>query len=220
MPSSASMATALSWLAISLLLAFVDGCSAAETSATAFINGFLPRASFARRQNTGTEASTQRAKPACSCRCNDLFGPREIPESCGSPARTCRPGATFCAPGAVPGSIIGLRPWRGAAGRSPGRVLFQEWMVLRQLFGVPDGEFVSHGDLGDLVFGQGLNDSIVDQQSVYVPELLTRGICGLELHRAPALRILDACEQCRLEQFRFVFQFFHRDRCRSCPACA
>src|ERR1700694_1655795 len=85
-------------------------------------------------------------------------------------------------------------------------------MILRQLFCVPDCELVSHCDFGDLVLRQGLNDLIVDEQSIYVPELLTRGICGFELHRAPALRILHACEERRLEQFRFVFQFFHRYR--------
>src|SRR5205814_1879855 len=62
-------------------------------------------------------------------------------------------------------------------------------MVLRQLFGVPDGEFVSHGDFGNLVFGQGLNDFIVDQEPVYVPELLTRGIRWLDLE--PWQRIAD-----------------------------
>src|SRR6266446_8287206 len=95
MPSSASMATALSWLAISLLLLpFFDGCGGAEASAIAFMHGFSRGIATARRQNTGAETNTQPAKPAWSCRCNDLFGHREIPES-REQRYSCRPGTTF-----------------------------------------------------------------------------------------------------------------------------
>src|SRR5260370_25149568 len=95
MPSSASMATALSWLAISLLLLpFFAGCGGAETSAIAFMYGFSRSIAIARGQNTEAETNTQPAKPAWSCRCNDLFVHREIPES-RDHRYSCRPGATF-----------------------------------------------------------------------------------------------------------------------------
>src|SRR2546421_2094238 len=126
MPSSASMATALSRLAISRLLALVDGCSAAETSAIASIDGFSRGIAIARGQDTEAEVGTQRAKPAWSCACNDLFGHREIPECSGSPSRTCRPGTTFSCPG---GACPGLnRPCTVAGGRP---LVVQPRLILR-----------------------------------------------------------------------------------------
>src|SRR5437773_10346915 len=76
---------------------------------------------IARTQNTEANANTQRAKPAWSCRYNDLFGHREIPD--------LSPWCNAFVPGRAPGTES-----TGPAALAGGLVLFQERMILRQLF--------------------------------------------------------------------------------------
>ena len=40
--------------------------------------------------------------------------------------------------------------------------LLQQRMIFRQLLGIPDRQLVSHACLGHLIFGQRLNDLVVD----------------------------------------------------------
>lgn len=84
-------------------------------------------------------------------------------------------------------------------------------MIRRELLRIPDRELVSHGLLRDLVFRQGLNDFIVDQQPVNKQDLLAGCIGRLENNRAPLLAVLHADENRGLHQFCLVFQFLHDD---------
>jgi hypothetical protein len=77
------------------------------------------------------------------------------------------------------------------------------------LLRIPDRELVAHAAFGHLVFGQRLDDLVVDQEPVDVQELLARGVRGFELHRAAPFGILHAGQQRGLEQLRFVLQFLH-----------
>jgi hypothetical protein len=74
---------------------------------------------------------------------------------------------------------------------------------------MPGREPMPYRLLGDLVFRHGCDDFVVNEQAVYVQRLEARRIGRLEFDRASPFRILDAREECRLEQFRFVFEFLH-----------
>ena len=77
-------------------------------------------------------------------------------------------------------------------------------MIFRQLLCVPDCEFVPHGLLRDLVFRQGLNDLIVDQQSADIEDFLTCRISRFKLDDTSILTILHACEYRGLNQFCLI----------------
>lgn len=61
------------------------------------------------------------------------------------------------------------------AGRESG-VLLQQRMIFRQLFGVPDGQFMAQRFFGNLILRQGLDDFVVDQQTVDIQQFFAGGI--------------------------------------------
>jgi hypothetical protein len=94
---------------------------------------------------------------------------------------------------------------------NPGNILFQQRIVFRQVFRVPDCQLVPQRLLGNLIFGQGLYHLVMDQQPVYVQEFLACRIGRLELDHAAPLRIFHAGKQRAFEQLGFMFQFFNDD---------
>ena len=96
-------------------------------------------------------------------------------------------------------------PHPGRDERQKGVRLFQKRMIFRQLLGIPNGEFVLHALLRNLVFRQWLNDLVVDQQSVDEADLLLGRIRRLKHDGTPIHAILHAGENRRLNQFRLMF---------------
>src|SRR5271165_5838162 len=85
--------------------------------------------------------------------------------------------------------------------------LFQQRMPLGQLVRVPRREAVADGLLGNLLFRHRRNDLVVHEQAIDVQRLVARRVGRLEFDRAPPFSVLNAGQQCRLEQFRLMFAF-------------
>jgi hypothetical protein len=71
---------------------------------------------------------------------------------------------------------------------------------------IPGRQPMSNRLVSDLLFGHGRNDLVVYQQAIDVERLLARGIGRLELDCLAALRVFNACDQGRFEQFCFVLE--------------
>ena len=97
----------------------------------------------------------------------------------------------------------------GASRLSPTGSL-QQRMTFRQLMRIPRGEAVPNGFFRHLVFRHRSDDLVVDEQAIDVQSLVARRIRGLELDRSAPFCILNAGQQRRLEQFRFVLALLHR----------
>lgn len=67
-------------------------------------------------------------------------------------------------------------------------------MIFRQLSGVPDSKFMPHGLLRDLIFRQGLNEFVVDQQPVDKQDFFTGRIRRFEHDGTTVLAIFHAGE--------------------------
>src|SRR5690242_8586108 len=88
-------------------------------------------------------------------------------------------------------------------------MLFQQRMSIWQLTRVPSRQPMPNRLRADLRFRHWRNDLVVDEQAIDEQRLFARRVGRLELDRLAALRILNAGEQSRFEQFRFVFEFLH-----------
>src|SRR5271165_5077575 len=98
-------------------------------------------------------------------------------------------------------------------------ILFLERMSLRQLMRMPRREPMSNSLLAHLIFRHWRNELVVNEEAIDVQRLVARRIGRLELNSTARFCILNAGEQRRFEQLRFVFEFFHVSASATCMEC-
>jgi hypothetical protein len=79
-----------------------------------------------------------------------------------------------------------------------------------------------HRLLRHLIFRQGRDEFVVDQQAVDVQGFVMDRIRGFKFHHTSTLTVPDPGFKRRLEEFRFVLELFHYSqntiRGRGCPS--